>query len=443
MTEADYGVLDHTHHADAVSWVASAQDPDTDFPMQNLPFGVYQATGQSPRIGVAIGSAVLDLSTAFDLGLLEPLADLEAACRQPTLNALMALGQPAARRLRHALFAMLQVGSPARRHASSLLAEQDAVTMLMPAQVGDFTDFFTSIDHAERTGRMFRPEAPLQPNFRHLPVAYHGRASSLQPTGTPVIRPLGQRGAPDGPPLYAASQRLDFELEVGFYIGSGNALGTPLSLDQAEQQVFGLSLVNDWSARDLQRWESQPLGPFLAKSFMTSVSPWVLTLDALAPFRRAAAPRGAGAPPLSPWLASERHMRSGAIDIALSAALQTPSMRAKAEPPAIISRPHFAGQYWSIFQMLTHHASNGCNLRSGDLLASGTVSDRVRADSGCLLELTDNGNAPIVLPNGERRNWLHDEDYVELRGRCHGDGFRGIGFGACGAIVQAAPILTP
>lgn len=443
MTETGHISLDHTHRAGAASWVASAQDADSDFPIQNLPFGVYRAGDAPPRIGVAIGNAVLDLARAFDLGLLAPLADLEQACRAPALNALMALGHPAARRLRHALFALLEAESRAAAHADALLVQQDAVTMQMPALVGDFTDFFTSIDHAERTGRMFRPEAPLSPNFRHLPVAYHGRASSLQPSGAPLVRPLGQRGAPDGAALYAASEKLDFELEVGFYIGPGNALGSPLTLDQAQLQVFGLSLVNDWSARDLQRWESQPLGPFLAKSFMTSVSPWVVTLDALAPFRRAAAQRGESAPPLSRFLSSPGHARSGAIDIALSAALQTPAMRAAGEPAAVVSQPHFAGQYWSIFQMLTHHASNGCNLRSGDLLASGTVSDPGRANSGCLLELTDNGAAPIVLPNGEQRAWLEDGDYIELRGRCHGGDFRSIGFGACGAFIHAAPALAP
>ncbi len=443
MTDRAHPDLDHTHRFDAASWVQSAQDPASDFPIQNLPFGVYRAAGQAPRIGVAIGDAVLDLGRAFDLGLLAGVAELEGVCREVSLNALMALGRPAARRLRHALFALLLADSPARRHAGVLLLQQDALAMQLPAQVGDFTDFFTSIDHAGRTGRMFRPDAPLQPNFHHLPVAYHGRASSLQPAGTPVIRPLGQRGAPDGAARYAPSARLDFELEVGFFVGPGNALGTPLAMDQAEQQIFGLCLVNDWSARDLQRWESQPLGPFLAKSFMTSVSPWVVTLDALAPFRRPAAARGAHAPPLSAFLDSPAHARHGAIDIALSAAIQTAAMRAAGTAPAVISRPHFAAQYWSIFQMLVHHASNGCNLRSGDLLASGTVSDPDPADSGCLLELAGNGAAPVLLPNGERRAWLEDGDVIELRGRCHGGAFRSIGFGACGAIVQAAPLQAP
>jgi fumarylacetoacetase len=249
------------------------------------------------------------------------------------------------------------------------------------------------------------------------------------------VRPLGQTGAASGVPRYLPTERLDFELEVGFYVGPGNAIGSRLTLDESAQRVFGLCLVNDWSARDLQRWESQPLGPFLAKSFMTTVSPWVITLDALAPFRRAVPPRAADDPVVSEALDSKAHAQHGAIDIALSVQLQTRRMRSEGQAPVTISRPGFADQYWTIFQMLAHHSSNGCNLRSGDLLASGTVSGAEPANSGCLLELANNGEAPLRLPNGESRSFLEQDDSVEFKGRCSRDGFRSIGFGTCGAIV--------
>jgi len=427
--------LDHTHDANAASWVSSAQIEDTDFPIQNLPLGVYQAGDGASRIGVAIGTQVLDLGRAFDTGLLSQISDLEAACREPSLNTLMAMGRPAARRLRHALFDLLKAGSPAQQHGDTLLLDMAQVMMLVPARIGDFTDFFTSIHHARRTGQMFRPDTPLQPNFRHLPVAYHGRASSIVADGTPCVRPLGQTGAESG---YTPSKRLDFELEVGIYVGPGNALGSRITLEEAEQQVFGLCLLNDWSARDIQRWESQPLGPFLAKSFMSTVSPWVVTLDALAPFRCAAAGRGDDAPPLAAFLNSREHELCGGVDIALGVSLQTTRMREERRDAFAVSQARFADQYWSIFQMLTHHASNGCNLRSGDLLGSGTVSDADARNSGCLLELTNNGAEAIVLPNGETRTYLEDGDYVEFRGRCNASGYRSIGFGRCGATIRPA-----
>ena len=358
----------------------------------------------------------------------------------PDLNALMALGRPAARRLRHAVFDLLEQGSGAERAASDILVPMDGVQMLLPARIGDFTDFFTSIHHAQRTGEMFRPAAPLAPNFKHLPVAYHGRASSVVVSGTPCVRPAGQTGAPQGQARYAPSERLDFELEVGAYVGPGNPLGETVALAAAEQQLFGLSLVNDWSARDLQRWESLPLGPFLAKSFMTTVSPWVVTLDALAPFRCAAVDRGSDAPALAPELVDDGHRQAGAIDIALQVLLRTQRMRAAQEPAVVLSQARFADQYWSLFQMLVHHTSNGCNLRSGDLFASGTVSGPRREESGCLLELTHNGEEPVALPGGESRAYLCDGDEVVLRGRCERTGFRGIGFGACaGQVLSSRP----
>lgn len=427
--------IDHTHRLSATSWVASAQSPGTDFPIQNLPFGVFKGRANVPQIGIAIGDHVLSLPRAFQAGLLPGLGHLADACDAPGLNALMALGRTAWRELRHAVFELLRTGSPAHAHSDALLERMDEVEMLLPAQLGDFTDFFTSIHHARRTGEMFRPDTPLQPNFVHLPVAYHGRASSVVVSGTPCRRPRGQTGAAGQVASYAPSQRLDFELEVGFFVGPGNALGSPIGIEQAEDHIFGLCLVNDWSARDIQRWESQPLGPFLAKSFMTSISPWVITLEALAPFRCAPVPRGEGVPDLAAALDGPLHAKAGGIDISLTASLQTKRMRIDGIDPLVIASPRFADQYWTIFQMLTHHASNGCNLRTGDLLSSGTVSGPEQKDSGCLLELTWNGTEPLALPSGEERVYLQDGDRMALHGRCVREGFRTIGLGRCEAEI--------
>ncbi|HTJ98823.1 MAG TPA: fumarylacetoacetase, partial [Bordetella sp.] len=311
--------------------------------------------------------------------------------------------------------------------------------MHLPVRVGDFTDFYTSIHHATRAARAMRPDGELATNFKHLPIAYHGRASSIVASGTDCVRPRGQLGADPQGPVYVASRALDFEAEVGCFIGTGNRLGVPVSLDDAQNHIFGVCLVNDWSARDIQRWEAQPLGPFLAKSFMTSISPWVVTLQALAPFRTALPSRSGNDPKISPALTSSAHTASGAIGIALRASLATASMRQRNIPAEVISRPDFADQYWTLFQMLAHHTSNGCNLRTGDLLSSGTVSGADIADSGCLLERTSNGVHPLHLANGEARTYLEDGDIVALQGRCERSGYAGIGFGTCqGKIVARA-----
>jgi fumarylacetoacetase len=309
--------------------------------------------------------------------------------------------------------------------------------MQLPARVGDFTDFYTSIHHATRAARAMRPNGDLAPNFRHLPIAYHGRASSIVPSGTPCVRPHGQLGPHAEGAVYAPTQTLDFEIEVGCFIGAGNRLGEPVAVHDAESRMFGLCLVNEWSARDMQRWEAQPLGPFLAKSFMTSISPWVVTLEALAPFRTAPPARSEDEPRVSPALTSAGHARDGAVSIGLRASLSTPAMRRKGLPAEVIARPDFAHQYWTLSQMLAHHTSNGCNLRPGDLLASGTVSGADIEDSGCLLERTTHGAHPLRLASGELRSYLEDGDVLALHGRCEKPGYAGIGFGACQAQIVA------
>jgi len=423
--------LDHTHDSAALSWVASANAPATDFPIQNLPLGVFQADGAGARIGVAIGDHILDLAAALDRGLLPRLRPLEPALRSDSLNALMTGGPAQRRLLRHAVFELLAAGSDREREARACLVPMAGARMRLPARIGDFTDFFTSIAHARRTGELARPDMPVAANFRHMPIGYHGRASSVIESGVPCVRPKGQAAGPTGDNRYVPTDKLDFELEVGCYVGVGHELGTTIPLDEAEQHVFGLSLVNDWSARDIQRWESLPLGPFLAKSFMTTVSPWIVTLEALAPFRVPAPRRSDDEPPLSPTLTSPEHAAHGGIAISLQVLLQTERMRRDRFAPAVISQPQFADQYWTLFQMLTHHASNGCNLRSGDLLSSGTVSGPEREHSGCLLELTVGGREPLSLPSGETRRFLEDGDSVSLRGLCARHGFRSIGFGEC------------
>jgi fumarylacetoacetase len=356
------------------------------------------------------------------------------ALRQITLNAWMAMGRVSSSALRRKLFALLHscTEGAVRETVSNCLVPASACTMMLPSQIGDFTDFYTSIYHARRAGELVRPDAPVHPNFRSMPIAYHGRASSVMVSGEPCRRPLGQTSATSG---YRPTTKLDFELELGLYVGEKTHAMKRLSVDSAEDHLFGLCLVNDWSARDIQRWESAPLGPFLAKSFMTSASPWVVTAEAIAPFRVAAPIRGADAPPLAAHLTSASHIASAAVDISLRATLQSRSMRQAGIAGVDMANPNFKDQYWSVSQMLTHHASNGCPLRSGDLISSGTVSGPERADSGCLLERTRDGREPITLPTGEVRTYLEDGDTVSFSDRCRRAGFRTIGFGECVAEV--------
>lgn len=411
------------------SWLESASD-HPDFPLENLPFGVFRL-GPDPRIGIAIGDQVLDLRGCQDAGLIS-----EWACTRETLNELMSRGRDAALRLRRRLIELLQDGAAEREEVAKHLRAQREVEMLAPAVVGDYTDFYASVHHATNVGSMFRPDNPLLPNYKWVPIGYHGRSSSIVVSGTPVRRPVGQTSDdPAKPPSFGESKRLDYETEVGVFIARGNELGEPIPIHEAEQHIFGLCLVNDWSARDIQTWEYQPLGPFLSKSFATSISPWVVTLDALEPFRIAPYARPEGDPRPLPHLAFDEDR---GIDITLEVSIRTERMRSENIEPHRLSRGSFRDMYWTIAQLVTHHTSNGCNLRPADLLASGTVSGREKESRGCLLELSWRGTEPIELPSGETRRFLEDGDEVIMRGWCERDGAVRIGFGECRGIVMPA-----
>ncbi len=432
---------DETHDPARRSFVASANAPAADFPVQNLPLGVFRTSAQDrPRIGVAIGDRILDLGAALEAGVLELPERLAVACHGASLNALMA--EPAARRrsLRVAVAAALAEDSRLavdRALHDRLLRGPGEAQLLLPATVGDYTDFYASVFHASNVGAMFRPDNPLLPNYKWVPIGYHGRASSLVVSGTPVRRPAGQAKAPDAAaPTFGPSRGLDYELEVAGWIAGENPLGTPVPLADAEDRLFGLSLLNDWSARDIQSWEYQPLGPFLGKNFATSVSPWVVTMEALAPFRVPAFARPAGDPAPLPYLDDPGTAGRGGVDIQLDVALQTARMREQGQPAVRLSRSRFRQMYWTLAQLLTHHASNGCNLRPGDLIASGTVSGPGKDERGCLLELTWRGKEPVALPNGETRGFLEDGDEVVMTGWCEAPGAVRIGFGECRGQVR-------
>jgi fumarylacetoacetase len=434
--------LDETHHADLVSWVRSAQSTDSDFPIQNLPLGIFRAIDRSDRPGVAIGNQILDLVATAEQGLLDDgVAALVHECDHTgSLNPLLAEGRPMLRELRTQVSAMLRAdrdtGRAAERHSVAILVAMRDAELLIPSRVGDYTDFYASIQHATNVGSMFRPDNPLLPNYKWVPIGYHGRASSLVPSGSRVRRPEGQTKDDGSPaPTFGPTRRLDYELEVGAFIGTGNALGTPVAIGDAESHVAGLCLVNDWSARDIQAWEYQPLGPFLAKNFATTVSPWLVTLDALAPFRAPAFPRPDGDPAPLPYLHDRANERDGGFDITLEVLLASARMRAEGIAPMRVSLGNFTSMYWTVAQLVTHHASNGCNLQPGDLIASGTVSGETKESRGCLLERTWRGTEPLTLPTGETRRFLDDGDEVILRGWCTRDGFRRIGFGECRGIV--------
>jgi fumarylacetoacetase len=443
-------MLDHTHASDARSWVTSANDPATDFPIQNLPFGVARlrnVADDAPRVFVAIGDQALDLAAAaLHLpSLFGTMTDVAAALRGATsLNALMALPSATLRALRHALFAVLDASHPdAATHASTLggvLLSHDALEFFVPARIGDYTDFYASVYHATNVGSMFRPDNPLLPNYKYVPIGYHGRASSIVATDTPVRRPVGQRKGPnDAEPSVGPSRSMDYECEVGVFVRGGNTLGSTIPISAAEEHCFGVCLVNDWSARDVQAWEYQPLGPFLAKNFATTVSPWVVTMSALSPFRAPAFVRDAADPAPLSYLQDAANETHGGIDITLEVRIQSARMRAEGMAPVTVSHTHFTHMYWTLAQMLTHHAMGGCNLQPGDLLASGTVSGPTKSERGCLLELTWRGAEPIALPTGETRAFLEDGDVVELAGWCERDGARRIGLGVCrGEVLPSA-----
>lgn len=431
--------IDSTHDPSLRSWVESANQKDTDFPIQNLPFGVFRRRGSAdiPRIGVAIGDQILDLFLCVQLGLFEALPEqLHAACLAPNLNALMAMGIDAVSALRQQLSQLLHYNEQKSPPDTAILISMSEAELLLPANIGDYTDFYASIYHATNVGKLFRPDNPLLPNYKYIPIAYHGRASSIVPSGTSIKRPQGQRKSPqESVPSFAPAQMFDYELEVGFFVGAGNELGQPISIDKAEEHIFGLCLVNDWSARDIQAWEYQPLGPFLAKSFATTISPWVVTLDALAPFRCPAFVRSPEDPQPLPYLASMLDAQLGGIDICVEAFLLSIQMREAGMKPFRLSRTSFGQMYWTLAQMLTHHTSNGCNLRPADLLASGTVSGAQESSQGCLLEMTQRGAKLIELPTGEKRSFLLDGDEVILRAYCEKEGYARVGFGECRGIV--------
>lgn len=420
---------DATHDPALTSWVASAQAPGGDFPIQNLPHGVFSTPGTAPRGGVAIGDMILDVGAALRLGLLRGQAAEAAAA--PSLNGLMALGRAAG--LRQEISALLAAGSPAERHAADILVPMAEARMHLPTTIANFSDFMASIDHCARLGVRRDPKNPLPQAFRHLPVAYHSRASSVRVSGEAVVRPHGQWPREDGEVRFSPSEAMDFELELAVWIAGENALGTPVTMAQAPDRIFGVGLLNDWSARDIQRWEMPPLGPFLAKSLSTTVSPWVVTMEALAPFAR---PAPAIQPPPLPHLDSAWNRAQGALGIRMQALIVTPRMRAEGAAPAVLTDTDFAQLYWTCAQMVAHHGSNGCNLLPGDLLGSGTASGPEDAARACLAEILLTG--PVTLPDGETRHYLLDGDEIIFRARAETPGATPIGFGECRAEVAPA-----
>ena len=419
--------INATHDPALRSWVTSANAADTDFPIQNLPFGRFRRVGSAEafRIGVAIGDQALDLKAA---GLIAT----------DEMNALMAMGAAERQALRAAISEGLREGSPSQSAWLSALLPQSGLEMTLPCRIGDYTDFYTGIHHATTVGKLFRPDAPLLPNYKWVPIGYHGRASSIGVSGQSFPRPLGQtKGPNEDVPVLRPSHRLDYELELGVFVGQGNALGDRLTMEQAEAHAFGMVLLNDWSARDVQAWEYQPLGPFLAKNFATTISPWIVTMEALAPFRTPFV-RPEGDPQPLPYLDSAGNRQQGGIDVELEVWLQTLAMRDAGQGPERLSQSSFRDAYWTVAQMITHHTINGCNLQPGDLLGSGTQSGARPEQAGSLLELSSGGKNPLTLANGETRTFLEDGDSVILRGHCVRAGFRRIGFGDCQGRVLPA-----
>jgi fumarylacetoacetase len=428
--------MDATHDPNLKSWVASANG-HAEFPIQNLPVGIFSAAGGARRGGIAIGDAILDVGGLHRSGLLtgEAAAAADAASGD-TLNPLLRLEGRYRRALRRAVSELLCAGDAAPALSALLYAAHDC-TLHLPAAVGDFTDFYAGIHHAVAVGKLFRPDAPLLPNYKHLPIAYHGRASSIRVSGMPLARPCGQVNKADaGGPVYEPTARLDFELELGCWVGPGSEPGVPVGIAHAAEHIAGYCLLNDWSARDFQAWEYQPLGPFLAKNFMTSISPWIITPEALEPFRSAQAPRPAGDPRPLPYLWDEADQAQGALDLDLDVELSTEAMRRSGARAERITRSNSRYLYWTAAQMLAHHSSGGCELRAGDLFGSGTIS--APDSGGSLLELSRGGAQPIVLANGERRTFLQDGDEVILTAHAHREGCAAIGFGACRGVVTAA-----
>ncbi|MEM0983724.1 MAG: fumarylacetoacetase [Planctomycetota bacterium] len=458
--------IDETHDPSLESWVESANDPETDFPIQNLPFVAFHPGDNDPdeTFGVRIGDSLLDLQECYAAGLLD---DLKKQTAHPInfvfrpggdMAALCEASRDELTAIRRAVSALLadragELGTSDELRARCLMPVQSS-TPLRYTEIGDYTDFYASIHHATNVGSMFRPDNPLLPNYPWIPVGYHGRASSVVPSGTAIRRPVGQQAPAEdgGTPSFGPSKLLDYELEMGIVIGRGNELGEPISIDNAEDHILGMCLLNDWSARDLQKWEYVPLGPFLAKSFASTVSPYIVTMEALAPFRVPAYERGDNLPQPLPHLDSDHNRAHGAVDVTLEVYLSSQRMRDEKIEPMRISTGSYRHMLWTPAQMVTHHTSNGCNLQPGDLLGSGTVSGPKRENRGCLLELTWDGDpwaeppvmkpgterTPIVLPTGEERKFLADGDEVILKGFCEREGYRRIGFGECRGIITPA-----
>jgi fumarylacetoacetase len=435
--------MDATHNPALHSWVESANVAGADFPIQNLPFGVFaRQPTDSGQVGVAIGDMIVNLTAVHAEGLLTGDAEVAArCCARSQLNDLMALGARVRVALRAQLSALLRADANVTRIpglAGRILVRAADVTMRLPAQIGDYTDFYASVYHAANVGALFRPDNPLLPNYKWVPIGYHGRASSIVPSGTDVRRPSGQTKAADAStPSFGPTRALDYEAELGMFVSTGNVRGQPISVDDARAHLFGVCLVNDWSARDVQTWEYQPLGPFLAKSFATTISPWVITEEALEPFRVPPLARPDGDPRPLPYLTQHQGVEQAAIDVVIEVWLTSRRMRDDHLPAVRLSRSSTRHLYWTAAQLVAHHTSNGCDLRSGDLLASGTVSGPTPDALGCLLELTRRGAAPIALPSGESRTFLEDGDEVIMRGSCGRDGAVRIGLGECRGVVRA------
>lgn len=416
---------DATHDPARRSWVASANAPGTDFPIQNLPLGVFSTGGTGPRCGVAIGDQILDLTAAHAAGLIG-----NAAVAEPSLSALMGQGRVASAALRAEVSALLSEGATPR---PELLVPMATARMHLPTNVRNFSDFMASYDHCARLGVKRDPKNPLPPAFRQLPVAYHSRASSVRVSGESVIRPHGQWQRPDGTMHFGPTEAMDYELEMAVWIAGDNALGAPVTMASAPDRIFGYGLLNDWSVRDVQRWEMPPLGPFLGKSVSTSVSPWIITAEALAPFEVPAAVQD---PPALPYLDSAWNRSHGGLAVRMTAAILTPRMRAEGAAPFILTDTQFAAMYWTAATMVAHHGTNGCNLLAGDLLGSGTVSGPEETARACLAEIGLTG--PVALPNGESRKWIQDGDEIIFRGRAEAPGAVPIGFGDCRGVLDPA-----
>ncbi|TCZ63269.1 fumarylacetoacetase [Roseicella aquatilis] len=432
---------DQSHDPTLGSWVDAANG-HPDFPIQNLPLGVFSppkgADNGAPRVGVAIGDSILDLTAIAGLFTGEAARAVEAA-GEGRLNGLFALGAGPRRALRARLSELLAEGSAEQATLEPALHPAASCTLHLPARIGDYTDFYVGIHHATNVGKVFRPDNPLLPNYKYVPIGYHGRASSVVPSGTPIRRPNGQRPRPEGGPSFGPCERLDYELELGVWVGPGNDLGTPIPITEAAEHIAGFCLLNDWSARDLQAWEYQPLGPFLAKNFGSTISPWVITPEALAPFRAAQPPRPEGDPQPLPYLLDEADQAGGALALELEVLLSTPGLRERGLPPHRLSLSDARHMYWTVAQMVAHHSCGGCNLQPGDLLGTGTLSAPGSEGFGSLLETTAGGKQPVRLASGEERRFLQDGDEVILRARARRDGFAPIGFGECRGTILPAP----